>query len=92
MLKNIEILLRLLIVVQTSSCEAELSFSSLRCLKTFLRGSMTQKRVNNVMVCHVHQDLRDILNLDELADSSVAASDRLRTIFGPVNFEVSRYE
>ena len=56
---DIEKLVRLLIVCPASSAEAERSFSALRRLKTWLRSSMTQTRLNAVAVCHVHQNIVD---------------------------------
>ena len=44
-------------VAPVSSAEAECSFSALRRLKTWLRSTMTQKGLNGIAVCHVHQDL-----------------------------------
>ena len=37
-------------------CEAERSFSGLRRLKTWLRSTMMQKRLNGIAVCHIHQE------------------------------------
>lgn len=59
---QVETLVRLLLVVPVSSSEAERSFSVLRRLKTWLCSSMTQNRLNNVAVCHVHQDKLDLLD------------------------------
>lgn len=61
-------------MVPISSFEAECNFSS-RGPDTFVTNNMTQRRVNNFAVCHVHQDIIDVLNLDELADRFVATSD-----------------
>jgi len=48
-------LLKLLLVSPAPSAEAERSFSALRRLKTWLRSTMTDTRLNAVSVCHVHQ-------------------------------------
>ena len=45
---QVEVLFRLMPVIPITSCEAERSFSSLRRLKTWLRSTMTQERLNNV--------------------------------------------
>lgn len=52
---EVETLVRLLMVVPVSSVEAERSFSGLCRLKTWLRSSMGQKRLNGAAVCHVHK-------------------------------------
>ena len=53
---QVETLVRLLMVVPISSAEAEQSFSGLRRLKTWLRSTMMQKRLNGIAVCHIHQE------------------------------------
>jgi len=63
MFNQVERVLRLLLVMPASSCSAERSFRALRRLKTWLRNSMTQNRLNAVAVCHVHQHYLDDLDL-----------------------------
>lgn len=50
---QVETVTRLLLVVPVSSAESERSFSSLRRLKTWLRSTMTQTRLNSVAVYSV---------------------------------------
>ncbi|KAF3840185.1 hypothetical protein F7725_018902 [Dissostichus mawsoni] len=66
---QVESLVRLLLVVPCSSAEAEQSFSALRRLKTWLRSSMSQRCLNNVGVCHIHQDKLDQVDIEEIASS-----------------------
>ena len=68
---QVEIMVRLLLVIPVTSCEAERSFSGLRRLKTWLRSTMTQERLNNVAVCNVHHGYIDGLNLKTIVTSSV---------------------
>ena len=49
-------LLQLLLVVPATSATSERSFSSLRLLKTFLRTTMSQSRLNHLMLLYVHKD------------------------------------
>lgn len=79
---QVEVLVRLLLVVPCSSAEAERSFSALRRLKTWLRSSMSQKRLNNVAVCHIHQEHLDKLDLEEICQSFVSANDKRGHTFG----------
>lgn len=80
--QQVETLVRLLMVVPASSAEAERSFSGLRRLKTWLRASMTQKRLNGVAVCHIHQERLDNLNRKDISQQYVQDNDRRREIFG----------
>ena len=60
------VLLKLLLVCPVSLCECERSFSALRRLKTWLRATMAQSRLNHVSICHVHRERLDIVNVNEL--------------------------
>ena len=75
--KDIETLVRLLLVVPVSSAEAERSFSALRRLKTWLRSTMTQKRLNGVAVCHIHQDRLDKLDRKDIAQQFVQGNEEV---------------
>lgn len=82
MFPGVERLLRLLIVSPASSCEAERSFSALRRLKTWLRSTMSQKRLNHTLICHVHKNiLQQIPNLD-IAREFVGMNDSRLHVFG----------
>lgn len=54
---------KLLYTIPITSATAERSFSALRRLKSFLRTTITQKRLNDVAVLHTHQDELDKLDL-----------------------------
>lgn len=82
MFNEVEKLVRLLLLCPASSCEAERSFSSLRRLKTWLRNNMTQERLNSVIVCHVHQDILDNLDIQKIANDFIGRSDIRKSMFG----------
>lgn len=79
---QVERLIRLLLVCPVSSCEAERSFSGLRRLKTWLRNSMTQSRLNAVAICHVHQHILDNVDIKILATEFVSRSQTRKSVFG----------
>ena len=60
-------LLTLYRVMPVTSATAERSFSTLRRVKTYLRSTMTQKRLNSVLVLHAHQDYTDSINMRHVA-------------------------
>ncbi|XP_068204694.1 zinc finger MYM-type protein 1-like [Palaemon carinicauda] len=82
MFPQVEALLRLLLVSPASSCTAERSFGALRRLKTWLRSSMSQQRLNHLMICHVHRDRLATLSPQAIAEEFIRAEDKQRTIFG----------
>jgi hypothetical protein len=75
-------LMKLLLVCPVSSCECERTFSALRRLKTWLRQSMTQHRLNYVAVCHVHQQTLDDVSVNDLLCEFVSRSDIRRNLYG----------
>jgi len=83
MFPQVERLLRLLLVSPASSCEAERSFSALRRMKTWLRSTMTQQRLNHLMICHVHRDRLTALDPQDIATKFLTGSaDKRVHIFG----------
>lgn len=78
----VEKLIRLLLLCPAASCSAERSFSALRRLKTWLRSTMTQQRLNAISICHTHQDMLDNVNVQEIAREFAARSDIRRNVFG----------
>jgi len=79
---QVESLIRLLLVIPVASAEAERSFSALRRLKTWLRTTMTQVRLNNLAVCHVHQETLDNIDLKEIYQQFISVTERHRHVFG----------
>ena len=48
---------------------SERSFSAMHQIKTYLRSTMTQVRLNSVMVLHIHKELTDGLDLKTFVKS-----------------------
>ena len=79
---EVEKLLRLLLVCPATSCEAERSFSALRRIKTWLRNSMTQVRLNAAAICNVHKDRLDKMGVKSIAADFAGRNELRRGIFG----------
>ena len=77
-----EMLLKILLTSPASSCKAERLFSALPKLKTWLRSTMTQTRLNHVAVCHVHRDILMELCCQDIAREFVRGSDARCRVFG----------
>ena len=76
------ILVKLILVMPASNATSERSFSALRRVKTYLRSTMTQTRLNNLMVLHVHRDRLDKLDLCQVGNDFIDAREHRRSIFG----------
>ncbi len=62
--------IKLLQVVPTTTATAERSFSGLKCLKSYLRSTMGQKRLNNLAVLHAHRDVLENWISDQSSTTS----------------------
>ncbi|KAJ8868543.1 hypothetical protein PR048_030081, partial [Dryococelus australis] len=70
--------LQSLILESCLFCEAERSFSGR--LKTYLRNTMTQKRLNSLILCHIHKEELDRLNSQSLCTEFTNRSDVRKTL------------
>ena len=85
MFSHLEALVRLLLVNPASSASAERSFSSLRRLKTYVRSTMGQARLNHVGVCHVHANILDDIDTNVLMTKFVECKENRVGVFGRIN-------
>ncbi len=63
-------------------CWSRENFSALRRLKTWLRSSMSQTRLNSVAICHVHRERVYNLDKKKLCQEFVQVTDRRMHVFG----------
>ena len=82
MFSEVDKLLCLYLTIPVTTCSAERSFSTLRRMKMYLQSTMTEERLNNVMILHVHKDETDALDLREIAQFFVSANSRRTDFFG----------
>ena len=75
-------LLKLILIMPDTNATSERSFSALRRLKTYLRSSMSQQRLNHLMLLHVHKERTDALDLEEAAREFIVNSEHRQRIFG----------
>ena len=74
-------LVKILLVNPATNAISEHSFSAMRRLKTYLRSTMGQSRLNAIMLLHVHKDKTDKLSVVELANIFTSSEYR-KTVFG----------
>jgi len=81
MFTEVHHLLCLYLTVPMTSATAERTFSTLRRLKSYLRSTMTQKRLNHVIL-HTHKEQTDELDLIDIAKTFVSCNERRLSFFG----------
>ena len=82
MLSEVYKLLSIAITIPVTSSTAERSFSALRRIKTYLRSSMLQQRLNSVFLLHFHKDKTDNINLTKVAHEFILVNERRKIFFG----------
>lgn len=82
MLSEVHKLLQLYLTVPITTAKSERAFSTLRRLLTYLRSTMTEQRLNNCMLLHVHKSLTYDLNLTEIAKELISAKEDRQRYFG----------
>ena len=85
MLSEVVRLIKLFYTIPVTTSTAERTFSALRRLKTYLRTTMSQARLNHTMSLYVHKDRTDKIDLDEIANSFINVTERRRNYFGHVD-------
>ena len=78
-------LAKILLAMPATNAVSERSFSALKRIKTYLRATSTDKRMNHLMLLHIHKDRLDSLDMVGVANEFVARFDSRRQIFGTVS-------
>ena len=74
-------LFQLLLILPATNATSERSFSALRRVKSYLRSTMSQARLNHLMILHYHQDLCDGLDLKSVGNEYITKNDFRRSTF-----------
>ena len=81
LLSQVKRLAQLILVMPTTNASSERSFSALRRVKNYLRTTMTQERLNYLMLLHVHEEKTDALDIKLLLNEFVECSEHRSNIF-----------
>lgn len=65
---NVEIILRMYLVLMVSNCSGERSFPKMKLIKNLLRLTMTQNRLSNLSLLSIESDLLRELDFTEIID------------------------
>lgn len=79
---EVEAYVKLLMTIPCSNAEAERSFSCLRRVKSYLRSTMGQERLNHVAILAIHPERLDSINVRVIAKDFVEKNDYRRKVFG----------
>jgi len=65
-----------------TNAASERSFSAMRRLKTYLRSTMCQNRLNHIMLLNVNKEKIDHLDTNTIANEFVCGSEHHLRFFG----------
>ena len=68
-------LLKLILVMPATNAVSERSASALRRLKNYLRSTMSQSRLKNLMVLHIHKERLDKLCLKSCLNDFISSNE-----------------
>ena len=66
----------------STNATSERSFSTLRRVKTYLRSTMGQERLNHLMILNVHKDHTDSIDIVDIAKQFISDSEHRLRVFG----------
>ena len=85
MFSEVDKLVMINLTIPVTTATGERSLSAVRCIKTYLTSTMSQQRLNNIMLLNVHKDLTGGLDLPTVSRQSVDANERRRHFFGTLH-------
>ena len=87
---EVVILLKIILITPATNSISERSFTAMRRLKTYLRSTMDQKRLNAVMLLHIHREKTKQLSVVELANM-FASTDFRMSVFGTFSKKLIKF-
>lgn len=80
--KEVEAFIELCLCLPVSAAPSERSFSSLRRLKTWMRSTMSQKRLTHLAAMHIHSHILDRVDVPSLVRSFIGNTPERKATFG----------
>ena len=79
---EVHILLLIYLTIPVTTATAERTFSVLKRIKTYLRSTMTQRKLNQSLILHIYKSRTDELDLKTIAQDFVSRNTRRQNFFG----------
>ena len=79
---EVVILIKLLLIAPATNAVSERSCSTLRRIKTYLRTTMTQNRMNNTIILNTHKEELDKLDMIQVANEFCRECNERKKVFG----------
>ncbi len=79
---QVALLVKLVLLMPATNAVSERSASAMRRIKTYLRTSMTNTRLNSIMVLHIHKHLTDSIDHLKVLNEFASANEERQMHFG----------
>ena len=76
------VLAKILLVMPATNAISQRSFSAMKRVRTYLRSTTSDGRLNHLMVLHVYKDRTDSFKMVEVLNAFVEWNDSRHPIFG----------
>ena len=73
---------RLILVSPATNATSERSFSCMKRIKSYLRSTMNQSRLNSLMTLNIYKELTEKLDVTVIANEFVKNSEHRQRVFG----------
>jgi hypothetical protein len=73
---------RILLNILVTVASAERSFSKLKLLKSYLRTTMTQERLNGLATIALENDILEMINYEDMIEDFISRNTRRMMLFG----------
>ena len=81
-LSEVATIVKLTLAMPATNATSERTFSPLRHVKNYLRSTVTQARVNHLLILSAHSDKTDLLSLKDVANDFVSVHETRLSLFG----------
>lgn len=78
---NVSIAYRILLTLPVTVASTERSFSKLKLIKTYLRSTMSQERLNGLAILSIESEILEKLNLEDFIDDFASQNARRSKLF-----------
>ena len=82
MTKDAHTMLRIYLVAPATTCSPERSLSALKRIKTYLRTTMTEAKLNHWATLHIRKAMCKTINMQKAVDTFIIRSTARRNLFG----------
>ena len=84
MFREFDKLIKLYLTVPVTTANAERAFSTLNRLKTTLRNSMAQSRLNHCLLTNIYKEKLDEIDPRQIMSTFIVSNEKRQCFFGSI--------